>query len=77
MEEKCDYCFLSGNPHQFEWPAGAIRPKLYGCGDVFGCGLVLSADNKVAIFFTINGILMGQLFQIKRELRTMKGGISF
>jgi hypothetical protein len=26
---------------------------------------VLSADNKLAIFFTTNGILMGQLSQIK------------
>jgi hypothetical protein len=58
---KCDYCRLSGDAHFFEWPAGAIKPMLYGCGDVFGCGLVLSADDKLAIFFTANGILLGQL----------------
>jgi hypothetical protein len=28
---------------------------------VVGCGLLLNAKNKVEIFFTTNGILMGKL----------------
>jgi hypothetical protein len=60
-DDKHDFCLLSGHEHFFEWPTGAIKPILYGCWDVFGCGLVLSPDDKLAIFFTINGILMGQL----------------
>jgi hypothetical protein len=64
QDDKRDYCLLSGKKHFFEWPAGVVKPILNGCEDVFGCGLVLSADNKLAIFFTTNGILMGQLFHI-------------
>jgi hypothetical protein len=64
QDDKRDYCFLSGAVRFFDWPFGAIKPKWYGCGDVFGCGLVLSADNTLAIFFTANGILMGQLSQL-------------
>jgi hypothetical protein len=67
QDDKRDYCLLSGHEHFFEWPAGAIKPKWfgYGCRDVYGCGLVLSPDNKLAIFFTTNGILMGQLFPFR------------
>jgi hypothetical protein len=50
---------------------GAIKPTLHGCGDVFGCGLVLSTDNKLAIFFTTNGILMGQFS--RREVGRIEG----
>jgi hypothetical protein len=64
QDDKCDYCLLSGHEHFLEWPAGAVKPKWTGtgCEDVFGCGLVLSVDNKLAIFFTTNGTLMGKLF---------------
>jgi hypothetical protein len=55
-----DYCFLAGKVHEFEWPKGTTRPTWNGQGNVAGCGLVLSPDNKLAIFFTLNGILMGQ-----------------
>jgi hypothetical protein len=31
-----------------------------GPGDVIGCGILLNPDKKLAVFFTGNGILMGQ-----------------
>jgi hypothetical protein len=42
-------------------PEGAIKPekKEYGM-DVFGCGLVLDPEDKLAIFFTRNGNLRGK-----------------
>jgi hypothetical protein len=60
-----DYCYITGKECAFEWPNGAIKPKTKadGDGDVVGCGLVLSPANEVSIFFTGNGILMGQFFQ--------------
>jgi hypothetical protein len=64
MPEKHHYCLLSGKKHLFQWPLRASKPIWTGCEDVFGCGLVLSADDKLAIFFTTNGILMGQLSQL-------------
>jgi hypothetical protein len=55
------FCLLSGTDHEFEWPDGvANKPKCKGPGDVLGCGLLLHPNNKVAIFFTANGILLGQ-----------------
>jgi hypothetical protein len=51
-------CHLSGRQHQFHWPFGATKPESKGLG-VDGCGLLLT-DNKLAIFFTINGILIGE-----------------
>jgi hypothetical protein len=51
---------LSGNGYPLEWPNGAIKPKWNGQGDVLGCGLLLSSKNNWSIFFTGNGILMGQ-----------------
>jgi hypothetical protein len=56
-----DYCWLNGNLHTFEWPNDAIKPEWKGTGDVYGCGLMLSPENELSIFFTANGILMGQL----------------
>jgi hypothetical protein len=41
-------------------PNGAIKPKWSWLGDVIGCGLVLNCQNDVAIFFTLNGILLGE-----------------
>jgi hypothetical protein len=55
-----DYCFIAENKHAFEWPNGAIKPKANGKDDVVGCGLVLSPQNELSIFFTGNGVLMGQ-----------------
>jgi hypothetical protein len=54
-------CLLAGECHRFELPLGAIRPQMKFYGNVFGCGLVLDPDNKLAIFFTLNGQLLGEL----------------
>jgi hypothetical protein len=51
---------LSGWKYQFDWPNGAIKPKWNDQGDVIGCGLLLNPANELSIFFTGNGILMGQ-----------------
>jgi hypothetical protein len=54
------FCWLFQEAHYFEWPNDAIKPKWNGRGDVLGCGLVLNPANELSIFFTGNGILMGQ-----------------
>jgi hypothetical protein len=54
------FCWLSQEAHDFEWPNIAIKPKWNFRGDVIGCGLVLNPQNKLSIFFTGNGSLMGQ-----------------
>jgi hypothetical protein len=61
IQDGCDYCWFSGKSHHFEWPNDAIKPEWKGIGDVYGCGLMLSPENELSIFFTGNGILMGQL----------------
>jgi hypothetical protein len=62
-------CLLAGEYHRFELPEGANRPEMKDNGNVFGCGLVLDPDNKLTIFFTLNGQLVGKLFlQIFRVL---------
>jgi hypothetical protein len=62
-----DYCYLGNNKeHYFEWPNGAIEPEWNnGKGDVVGCGILMNSKNEWAIFFTGNGILMGQQFNVK------------
>jgi hypothetical protein len=47
---------------KFEWPEGAIKQRwnVKRPQDVLGCGLLLGAQKKLSIFFTANGILMGQ-----------------
>jgi hypothetical protein len=62
FEDDCDRCWLSGKSHDFEWPNGAIEPTWNRMGDVVGCGLLLNPANKLSIFFTGNGHLMGQSF---------------
>jgi hypothetical protein len=74
QDDKRDYCLLSGERRLFEWPDGAVRPKLNGCRDVFGCGLVLIADHKLAIFFTTNGILLGQFSVVINNWGIAKNG---
>jgi hypothetical protein len=54
-----DYYWISGNLHRFQWSNGALGPISNGIGDVYGCGLLLSPENKLAIFFTGNGVLLG------------------
>jgi hypothetical protein len=53
------WCKLSGQLHAFEWPYFATKPIWNGHGNVIGCGLVLKPQTNVAIFFTLNGILLG------------------
>src|SRR4051812_48998860 len=55
-----DYCLLSGERHPFEWPTGAIKPTCEGKRHVLGCGILMEVKKKLSIFFTANGILMGQ-----------------
>jgi hypothetical protein len=61
IQDGCDFCWLSGEEHDFEWPNGAIKPEWNGPG-VVGCGLLLNPANELSIFFTGNGILMGKFF---------------
>jgi hypothetical protein len=56
-----DECWLAGERHYFELPEGATRPEMKEYGNVFGCGLVLDPENKLCIFFTLNGKLRGEL----------------
>jgi hypothetical protein len=48
------------NDHSFEWPNGATKPKWRYNGNVLGCGLLLNPENELSIFFTGNGLVMGQ-----------------
>jgi hypothetical protein len=47
--------------HLFELPEGTVEPEMKEYGNVFGCGLVLDPDNKLTIFYTLNGQLLGEL----------------
>jgi hypothetical protein len=52
-------CWLAGD---FELSEGAIERNFEGNNlDVCGCGLVLNSEDKLSIFFTLNGKLMGEL----------------
>jgi hypothetical protein len=57
-----DRCWLAGEDPPFEWAKDAIKPiwNYPGPGDVVGCGLLLNPAKELSIFFTANGILMGQ-----------------
>jgi hypothetical protein len=46
-------CYLAGET-SFELPRG-VNGR-----DVYGCGILMDPNDKLAIFFTLNGILMGQ-----------------
>jgi hypothetical protein len=54
-------CRLNGRYIHFEYPDPAIRPEKKNYLDVFGSGLVLDPKDKLSIFFTLNGKLMGEL----------------
>jgi hypothetical protein len=61
IQDGLDLCWLNKNIHRFEWSIGAIKPECWNRpGDVCGCGILLNAANKLSIFFTRNGMLMGQ-----------------
>jgi hypothetical protein len=55
-------CLLAGETHPFELPEGSVRPtwNRYSVF-VYGCGLVLDPEDRLAIFFTVNGKLLGKL----------------
>jgi hypothetical protein len=55
---------LAGQRHRFEFPAGVIRPEKKETGNVIGCGILLDSDDKLTIFFTVNGLLIGSFFDI-------------
>jgi hypothetical protein len=55
-------CWLAGESHNFEFPEGAIQPRWKSNGsNVMGCGIVLNPEDKLWIFFTFNGQLLGEL----------------
>jgi hypothetical protein len=54
-------CWLAGETHHFQLPEGAIRPRKKEYGNVYGCGIVLDPEDKLWLFFTLNGTLMGEL----------------
>jgi hypothetical protein len=56
--------------HDFEWQNGAIKPRWNGEGDVYGCGLLMNTENKLSIFFTVNGLLMGQFLWLTEFFAT-------
>jgi hypothetical protein len=55
---------IYGECHPFECFEWAIKPEWkWGPpigGNVAGCGLLLNSKNQLAIFGTLNGILLGQ-----------------
>jgi hypothetical protein len=58
----CDFYhfYLAGQRHRFEFPEGVIGPELKETGNVVGCGILMNPDDKLTIFFTLNGILAGK-----------------
>jgi hypothetical protein len=60
------YCFFPrGEKRDFEWPNGVndvTKMNGNGPGNVAGCGLLLNEENKLSIFFTLNGIFLGKLY---------------
>jgi hypothetical protein len=55
---------LAGLQHHFEFPEGVIRPEVKETGNVCGCGILMNQDDKMTIFFTFNGILIGSVLNI-------------
>jgi hypothetical protein len=49
--------------HDSELPEGAIRPKWKRTMNVVGCGLLLDPTDQLAIFFTLNGKLLGEFLR--------------
>jgi hypothetical protein len=50
---------------KFEWPNDVNDVlKRNGPWNVTGCGLLLSPANELFIFFTLNGILIGKLYEL-------------
>jgi hypothetical protein len=56
-------CSIAGEQHNFTLPRGRNGPRKKNNGtDVYGCGLVINPEDKLAIFFTSNGTLIGTSF---------------
>jgi hypothetical protein len=80
-----DYCLLYDNSHSddrpnLEWPVEMLKPEreLQGQGDVGGCGLLVDPNDKLAIFFTFNGKIIGDFRGMELGLfaRSISGNIS-
>jgi hypothetical protein len=52
---------LPGEYEHIQVPVGA-SPGQNVQDNVFGCGLLIDPDNKATIFFTLNGIFLGEFF---------------
>jgi hypothetical protein len=52
---------LAGHRHEFQFPEGVIQPEVKDTGKVVGCGILMNPDDKLTIFFTVNGILIGSV----------------
>jgi hypothetical protein len=55
---------IDSRPGEYEHiqvPVGA-SPGQNVQENVFGCGILIGPDNKVTIFFTLNGIFLGEFF---------------
>jgi hypothetical protein len=50
--------------HDFPWQNNAFYYGWDYKSNVVGCGLLLDPDNKLAIFFTVNGMHCGQLLVV-------------
>jgi hypothetical protein len=57
---------LAGQHHRYVFPNGVIRPEWKETENVAGCGILMNPDDKLTIFFTFNGILLGSVFDILR-----------
>jgi hypothetical protein len=55
---------LVGQHHRFEYPDEVIRPEVKEIGNVFGCGILINPEDKLTIFYTVNGILIGSILNI-------------
>jgi hypothetical protein len=58
----CQY-YLAGEECEFEWPNGVNgeAKSRDTTGDTIGCGILLNPEDRVSIFSTYNGILLGKL----------------
>jgi hypothetical protein len=63
MPDCCDWCWLAGKEHHFGYQIEPIVSNPDDIDDVFGCGILLNPENKAAIFFTLNGILLGNFIK--------------
>jgi hypothetical protein len=64
LSSDCDYCYLAGESHKIEWPNGnndADEYSIRGKRKTIGCGILLNPVNKLSIFFTFNGVLLGKI----------------